>query len=223
MAFGGENAYHIRVMEKILVSACLLGDLCTYDRHSNARPYLVELNRYYDLIPFCPEVEGGLPTPRDPSEQRGDKVVSNKGKDVTKAFAFGAEKAVAICKYFGVRYAILKERSPSCGTHQIYDGNFSSRVIEGEGVTAAALRKAGVILMNEEEGEAFLEKARREEQSKDEKTRVARIKAEQPKEEPLPEPRPERKPRQARPFRKESKPFRKDGKKPFKKPNKGSR
>lgn len=215
-------------MEKILISACLLGEKCTYKGGDNRVSYIEELNRYYDLVPFCPEVEGGLPTPRKPSEIRGSSVYHDDGKDVTKAFHDGAYKATAICSYLGIRIAILKEYSPSCGTHQVHDGYFRHRLIDGEGVTAAALRRMGVRVYNEEEGLALLQDVQKQEQIKDEKTRVALAKENQePKKErldlrsshPLPG-----KSYQGRtkPFTKQgsSKPFPKQGgkKKPFRKP-----
>ena len=162
----------ICAMEKILVSACLLGDKCTYKGSDNKVDYLQELNEFFDLIPFCPEVEGGLPIPRQPAEIRGASVIREDGADVSGFFSKGAYKATAVCSYLGVNYAILKENSPSCGVHHIHDGSFKNRLKEGEGMTTAALRRMGVKVMNEEEGRAFLEETKRQRQIKDEKTRV---------------------------------------------------
>ena len=133
-------------MEKILISACLVGDKCKYDGHTNYTPLIKDLLEKYELVPFCPEVEGGLPTPRKPSERKGDKVVNNAGKDVTRNFQLGAEKALNICKYLNIKIAILKENSPSCGVNQIYDGNFKNKLIKGEGVTTELLRKNGIAI-----------------------------------------------------------------------------
>ena len=182
----------ITAMEKILVSACLLGEKCTYLGGDNKQDYLEELNRYYDIVPFCPEVEGGLPTPRKPSEQRNHGVYHDDGTDVTKAFRLGAYKATQICSYLGIRLAIMKERSPSCGPHFIHDGYFKGRVIEGQGETARALMAMGVQVLNEEEGFALLQSLRKEREIKDEKTRFAKAKEETPKKEEKPrrEPRP---------------------------------
>ena len=189
-------------MEKILVSACLLGEKCTFDGRDNGQPYLKELNRYYDIVPFCPEVEGGLPCPRDPSEIKGFQVLSSQGKDVTSFFQEGAYKACSVCDFLGIRLAIMKEASPSCGVHQIHDGYFRNRKVPGEGVTVAALRRQGVTVLNEEEGLALLEKLKKQEQIKDEKTRIAKAKESRPlEEEPVKE-----EPK----FDKERKPFRKD-------------
>ncbi|MCR5348997.1 MAG: DUF523 domain-containing protein [Bacilli bacterium] len=178
-------------MEKILVSACLLGDNCTYKGTNNLQPYLQQLNQFYDIIPFCPEVEGGLPTPRKPSEIRGSFVYHDDGTEVTAQFREGAFKAVQIASYFNVRLAILKERSPSCGVHQIHDGTFSNRLIPGEGITAAALRHNGVEVLNEEEGLALLQKLLEENAKKDALTENAKKQENQPK-----KPQEEHQPRQ---------------------------
>ena len=143
-------------MEKILISACLVGDKCKYDGHTNYTPLIKDLLEKYELVPFCPEVEGGLPTPRKSSERKGDKVVNNAGKDVTRNFQLGAEKALNICKYLNIKIAILKENSPSCGVNQIYDGNFKNKLIKGEGVTTELLRKNGVAVYNDNQIEELL-------------------------------------------------------------------
>ena len=143
-------------MEKILISACLVGDKTKYDGHSNYTPLIEELLKKYELVPFCPEVEGGLTTPRDPSEIKGDKVYSNKGRDVTRFFLLGAEKALNICKSLNIKVAILKEGSPSCGSNEIYDGSFSNKKKKGEGITASLLKQNGIKVINEKEIEDFL-------------------------------------------------------------------
>ena len=143
-------------MEKILISACLVGDKVKYDGKSNYNPLIKELLEHYELVPFCPEVEGGLPTPRKPSERKGDKVINDAGKDVTNFFVSGAKKALTICQYLNIKVAILKERSPSCGSKNVHDGSFSNRLIKGEGVTTELLRKNGIKVISEEELEDFL-------------------------------------------------------------------
>ena len=148
-------------MEKILISACLVGDKVKYDGKSNYNPLIKELLEYFELIPFCPEVEGGLSIPRDPSEIVGDKVLSNKGRDVTHQFEEGAEKAYNICMYLGIRYAILKDNSPSCGSTQIYDGKFSHKLIKGKGITARYLESRGIKIIPDTEIEKFLEEAKK--------------------------------------------------------------
>ena len=143
-------------MEKILISACLVGDKVKYDGKSNYNPLIKELLEHYELVPFCPEVEGGLSIPRKPSERKGDKVINDAGKDVTNFFVSGAKKALTICQYLNIKVAILKERSPSCGSKNIHDGSFSNRLKKGEGVTTELLRKNGIKVISEEELEDFL-------------------------------------------------------------------
>ena len=130
-------------MEKILISACLIGDKTRYDGRSNYHPLVKQLLEKYELVPFCPEVEGGLSIPRDPSEIKGDKVITENGRDVSFQFNKGAELAYNICMYLGIRIAILKENSPSCGVHTIYDGSFSKKKIPGSGVTTNLLKRKG--------------------------------------------------------------------------------
>lgn len=137
----------------ILVSACLLGAMCRYDGKSNGLAGLERLQETATFLPFCPEVYGGLPTPREPSEIKDGKVCSKSGRDVTAQFEKGAQEALRMAKLLGCSAAILKERSPSCGSHQIYDGTFQGKRIEGRGVTAALLEKNGIRLFNEEQAE----------------------------------------------------------------------
>ena len=144
-------------MEKILISACLIGDKTRYDGHSNYSPLIKELLEKYELVPFCSEVEGGLPTPRKPSERRKDRVFNIEGKDVTKNYLKGAELALNICKYLEIKIAILKDGSPACGVHQIHDGTFSGRKIKGMGVTASLLAKNGIKVLSEDEIQSLLD------------------------------------------------------------------
>ena len=143
--------YNKSVMERILISACLVGDNVKYDGGNNKNPLIEKLLEKYELVPFCPEVEGGLPTPRHPSEQRGEQVINDIDEDVTDEFNKGADLALNICVYLKIKKAILKERSPSCGVHSIYDGTFSHKVIPGSGVTAALLKRKGIDVYNEDE------------------------------------------------------------------------
>lgn len=144
-------------MEKILISACLVGDKTKYDGHSNYNEKVKLLLEKYELVPFCPEVEGGLPIPRVPSERVKDRVKTKEDKDVTKNFVTGAELALNICLYLGIRVAILKDNSPSCGSNEIYDGTFSNKLIKGEGVTAELLRKKGIRVISENDIDSLLE------------------------------------------------------------------
>ena len=144
-------------MEKILISACLVGDKTRYDGKGNYHPLVKELLEKYELVPFCSEVEGGLSIPRFPSEIKGDRVVNKSGKDVTRNYMTGAEKALNICKYLDIKIAILKDGSPACGVHQIHDGNFSGRKIKGMGITASLLSKNGIKVISEDEIQTLLD------------------------------------------------------------------
>ena len=143
-------------MEKILISACLIGDKVKYDGKSNYNEKVKMLLEKYELVPFCPEVEGGLPTPRKPSERVKDRVKMQDGRDVTNKFERGAELALNICLYLNIKIAILKENSPSCGSKEIYDGTFSHKLIKGEGVTTELLRKKGIKVISEDEIDTLL-------------------------------------------------------------------
>lgn len=149
-------------MQKILVSRCLLGHHVRYDGGAHG-PFGV-LQRWQAegrIVPLCPEMAGGLPTPRPPAEipggqgaevlEGGVPVLTLDGEDVTRAFVDGAEQALALVQRYGIRLALLKARSPSCGNLENYDGTFSGRKVAGEGVTAALLRRAGVQVFNEEQ------------------------------------------------------------------------
>jgi len=144
-----------------LISACLLGIRCAWsgdDKYKNERA--VELAKVKTLIPICPEQLGGLPTPRAPQEIQGGmgedvldgkcKVVNKNGQDVTREFVRGAEETLNIAKQFKVKEFIAKSRSPSCGCDQIYDGSFSGRLIEGDGVTTTLLKRNGIRIISEE-------------------------------------------------------------------------
>ncbi|MBZ9572284.1 DUF523 domain-containing protein [Patescibacteria group bacterium] len=134
-----------------LCSACLLGIECRYDSKSKPNDKVIELSKKETLIPICPEQLGGLPTPREPSEQKGDKVVTKSGKDVTENFTRGAEQVLHLARLLNIKEAILKQKSPSCGCGKIYDGTFSDRLIEGDGVTVALLKKNGIKVITEED------------------------------------------------------------------------
>jgi len=134
-----------------LCSACLLGIKCRYDGKSKLNKKVIKLLKKETLIPVCPEQLGGLPTPREPAEQRQNRVATKLGKDVTKNFERGAKEVLRLAKLFGVEEAILKQRSPSCGCGQIYDGTFSGRIIKGDGVTTALLKRNGIKVVSEED------------------------------------------------------------------------
>ena len=134
-----------------LCSACLLGIRCWYDGSSKPDSRVVALSKKGVLIPVCPEQLGGLPTPRKPAEQRGGKVITEIEDDVTSQFKKGAEDVLAIAYILGIKEAILRQRSPSCGVGKIYDGTFSERVVKGDGVTTALLKKNGISVISEED------------------------------------------------------------------------
>lgn len=162
------------MMEKLLVSRCLLGHKVRYDGGAHG-PYET-LQRWQDegrIIALCPEVAGGQPTPRPPAEIPGGQgaqvldgvlpVMTNEGADISAAFIAGAEAALRLVQQHGLRLAVLKARSPSCGNTHNYDGSFSGSLIAGEGVTAALLRRHGVKVFNELQlAEATAELARLE-------------------------------------------------------------
>ena len=135
----------------ILISACLLGTPCRYDGQSR-KADITPLTQLVSvrLIPVCPECLGGLPTPRIPAERVGARVLNREGQDVTEEYRRGAEKALATARENGCRYALLKERSPSCGSTHIYDGTFSGNLIMGRGVCCETLESAGIRVYSEE-------------------------------------------------------------------------
>ncbi len=148
-------------MQRILVSACLLGEPVRYDGKSLLQQHaLLEAWREQGrLVSFCPEAAGGLDTPRAAAEIVGGdgydvlagkaRVIDNTGRDVSTAFISGAQQALAICRQEHIQLAILSARSPSCGDGQIYDGQFSRQLKAGSGVTAALLKQNGVTVFNQ--------------------------------------------------------------------------
>lgn len=147
-------------MQKILVSRCLLGHRVRYDGGAHG-PFdlLQQWQAEGRVVALCPEVAGGLPTPRPPAEIPGGqgsqvldglvKVITIDGDDCTEAFVSGAQQALALVEKYGISLALLKARSPSCGNLENYDGSFLGIKVAGEGVTAALLKRAGVQVFNE--------------------------------------------------------------------------
>lgn len=135
--------------EYILVSQCLLGENTKYNGGNNYIKEIDFLKGNYEIIPVCPEVMGGLSTPRNPSEILGNRVVSSAGVDVTKEFNKGAEIALELVKKYNIKIAVLKESSPSCGSQIIYDGTFQGKKIAGSGITTTLLKKHGVRIYSE--------------------------------------------------------------------------
>ena len=145
------------------MSACLLGvncnykGGCSYDFTKDSRLWSSLLNKY-NIIPICPEQQGGLPTPRIPSElldkaeiieQGKGRIISKEGTDVTHNFVKGAEEIVRLSKMYNVQFAVLKSKSPSCGIKSVYDGSFRGIILDGQGYTAYLLRKNKIKLLDE--------------------------------------------------------------------------
>lgn len=143
-------------MEKILISACLVGDNVKYNGGNNLSPKIDALLEKYELIPFCPEVEGGLSIPRTPAERKDGRVINQDGENVTDAYYKGAELAFNICLYLKIKKVILKEKSPSCGSKIIYDGTFAHKEIPGMGITAEYLKEKGIEVYSEDDIDSLL-------------------------------------------------------------------
>lgn len=141
---------------KLLVSACLLGCCCRYDGAAKPHPAMEALAERHTLVPVCPEQLGGLSTPRPPAERQGDRVVTERGTDVTEQYRRGAAEAARLCTLLGCQAAVLKERSPSCGKGQVYDGTFSRTLTDGNGVTADLLAEMGIPVYGESRIEELL-------------------------------------------------------------------
>ena len=155
-------------MNKLLVSACLLGKPVRYDGQSKtlSHPGLARLVEQDRVVGFCPEVAGGLPIPRPAAEISGAdgaaviageaSVATRDGSDVTDHFLSGANQALAICHEHAIAVAVLTESSPSCGSSSIYDGSFTRSAIPGSGVTAAMLRQHGIAVFNQHQLDAAI-------------------------------------------------------------------
>ncbi len=140
-------------MERILISACLLGEPVRYDGKAKGvqHPLLRQWQQEGRLVQVCPETAGGLDVPRAPAERRDDQVITVEGQNVTREFRLGAESALALSRRFNIRLALLKANSPSCGNEQVYDGQFRGKLVPGQGVCAELLRQAGVQVFNEDQ------------------------------------------------------------------------
>ena len=132
---------------RILVSACLLGVKCRYNGVEKANEAVVRLAEKHTLVPFCPEIYGGLSTPRAPAEIKDGRVMTEDERDVTLEYRKGAEEALRVARILGCECALLQDRSPSCGIGVIHNGMFDGGLIPGDGVTAALLRDAGMMLI----------------------------------------------------------------------------
>jgi uncharacterized protein YbbK (DUF523 family) len=135
-----------------IVSACLIGIKCRYDGKAATNRKCLALFKKGKLFPVCPEQWGGLPTPRERAEiQKDGRILSKSGKDLTENFYRGAREVLRIAKLLGVKTAILKSKSPSCGSGQIYDGSFSERLIKGDGILTKILKKNKIKIITEKE------------------------------------------------------------------------
>jgi len=134
---------------KIAVSACLLGHDCKYNGGNNRSQKVLNYTEGHEVIPVCPEVAGGLPTPRVPVELKDGRAINRNGEDVTEFFLRGVEKEMK--KMQDIDLAILKSKSPSCGCKQIYDGSFTKTLINGKGMFAQALANAGIPILSEDD------------------------------------------------------------------------
>jgi len=136
---------------KIMVSACLLGERCKYSGGSNRNEKVLAYVAGHEVIPVCPEVMGGLPTPRVPAEIVCGTVINKEGVNVDREYRLGAEKALKLAVENDIDLAVLQSRSPSCGVKEIYDGTFSGTRIPGQGVTAKLLKDNGFRVLDAEE------------------------------------------------------------------------
>ena len=137
--------------KNLLISACLLGIGCRYDGGRVKKIDVEALKERFNLIPICPEILGGLPTPRTPSERIGASVMMKDGRDVTENFKKGAEESLTIARALDCDIALLKAKSPSCGKGRIYDGSFTGTLTDGNGVTADLLISEGIKVYTEDE------------------------------------------------------------------------
>ena len=135
----------------ILVSSCLVGKPCKYNGKSNYNERVVEFLMNKDFILICPETLGGLSAPRAPGEIRGERVIDAEGKDLTSFFRQGAEIVLKKAREYEADLCILKESSPSCGVHTVYDGTFSGKKIKGQGLTARLLSENGFKIISEKD------------------------------------------------------------------------
>lgn len=136
---------------KVMVSACLLGENCKYSGGNNRNEKVLAFLRRHEAVPVCPEVLGGLPTPRTPAEIVDGVVTDREGRNVDREFRRGAALALEIARREGVELVILQPRSPSCGARQVYDGTFSGRKIDGQGVFARLLLENGFRVLEPED------------------------------------------------------------------------
>ena len=152
IALTGPVSYNSRMATiRYLISACLCGVPCRYDGSARRIERFVRLVESGEAMAVCPEVLGGLSVPREPCEILFGRVVNTKGQDKTEEYALGAQKTLALAEKHNICVAILKERSPSCGTSRIYDGTFNEVLVPGQGITTALLKEKGILVYSEED------------------------------------------------------------------------
>lgn len=137
--------------KKVLVSSCLLGEKCRYNGSGEEDAYVLEYIKDMKVYQVCPEVMGGMSTPRSPCEIYEGRVVSKDGEDTTDYFVNGADMVVDLAKQEGIDLAVFKSRSPSCGCGKIYDGTFNGILIQGDGICVKKLKEKGIQVINNEE------------------------------------------------------------------------
>jgi len=143
-------------MKKLLVSACLLGDKVRYDGRGKYVPEVRDLNQHFELVLVCPEFEALQRAPRKKMELVKGALIDEDGRDLTIKVLKSIEDTVRLCKYLGITGAVLKSKSPTCGNKNVYDGSFKGVLIEGQGLLAKELKKAGITVYNEMEIERVL-------------------------------------------------------------------
>ena len=135
----------------IIVSACLLGQNCKYNGQNNRNEAVLTYLQDQEFLVVCPESLGGLPIPRPPAEMKNGRVLNAQGEDVSRQFFWGAQQVLQIALANKAAMAILKENSPSCGVHAIYDGSFQKKAIRGSGICTKLLKEAGIPVYSEED------------------------------------------------------------------------
>ncbi|MBS6613151.1 MAG: DUF523 domain-containing protein [Anaerotruncus sp.] len=151
--------YALGIKLRLAVSACLLGENCKYNGGNNKNDAVIALEKDFKIVPVCPECFGGLKIPRVPNEIVSGRAISKNGEDFTEEYIKGAEKALYVAEESGACFAVLKERSPSCGKGMIYDGSFSGTLVPGNGITAELFMKTGISVFGESEIDKLLAQA----------------------------------------------------------------
>jgi len=134
-----------------LCSACLLGVRCSYKGSDKVNDKVVELAKKKYFLPICPEQLGGLPTPRPATEIKNGRIITKEGEDQTEGYLKGVEETLKLCQILGIKEAVLKQYSPTCGCGKIFDGSFSGKVIKGDGILTKLLKSKGIKVISEDD------------------------------------------------------------------------